>query len=195
MYEIYSYIILRLFIKNIINFRNLQLARSELERLGLKGVSIESTEINVSQELSGLQYDRMRFVLEKSGIELFENKKDILVQRIKSIVMEIVYNTEEAPMYNLSTHLSEKLEHDYTYMSNLFSEILHTTIEKFYICHKIERAKELLVYDGMTLTEIADKMHYSSVAHLSNQFKKVTGLTPTQYKQQHEDRDLPPEDC
>jgi AraC-like DNA-binding protein len=186
---------LRLLIKNIISLRSLQIARSELERLGLHGVSVESTEINVAQELSALQYDRLRFVLEKAGIELFVNKKDVLVQKIKSIIMEIVYNTEEAPAYNLSTQLSEKLEHDYTYMSNLFSEMLKTTIEKFYICHKIERAKELLVYEEMTLTEIAEKMHYSSVAHLSSQFKKVTGLTPTQYKQQYENRDLPSEDC
>ena len=186
---------MRLLIKNIVSLRSLQVAQSELERLGIQGVIVEPAEVNTTGELSALQYDRLRFVLKQAGIELFVNKKDILVQRIKSLIMEIVYNTEEAPVYNLSTHLSEKLQHDYTYMSNLFSGQLQTTIEKFYICHKIERAKELLVYEGMTLTEIAYKMHYSSVAHLSSQFKKVTGFTPSQFKQQYGKRDLPPEDC
>jgi len=186
---------LRLLIKNIITLRSLQIARGELERLGLHGVSIEPTELIATDELSTLQYDRLRFVLEQVGIELFENKKDVLVERIKSIIMEIVYNAEEAPVYNLSTHLSEQLQHDYTYMSNLFSERLQITIEKYYICHKIERAKEFLAYEDMTVTEIAHRLHYSSVAHLSTQFKKVTGLTPSQFKHQHVNRDLPPENC
>jgi AraC-like DNA-binding protein len=189
------YIILRLLIKNIISLHSLQFVKSELERLGIHGISIEPAEITTSGELTSFQYDRLRFVLEQAGVELFTDKKDALIQRIKGLIMEIVYNTKEAPVYNLSTYLSEKLQHDYTYMSNLFSDRLHTTIEKFYICHKIERAKELLVYEGMTLTEIAYKMHYSSVAHLSSQFKRVAGVTPSQYKRLHEDKKLPPEDC
>jgi AraC-like DNA-binding protein len=170
-------------------------ARSELDRVGLNTVSIEPGEVNITGELSGAQYDNLLMVLQQAGIELFENKRDVLVQKIKSIIMEIVYNKAELPVYNLSTHLAEKLDHDYTYMSNLFSERLHITIEKFYICHKIERVKELLIYEGMTLTEIAHQMQYSSVAHLSSQFKKVTGQTPSQFRQQQENKDLPPENC
>ncbi len=188
-------VILKFFIKNIVSLRSLMFVRSELDRLGMHSISIEPGEINTVAELSALQYDTLRLLLKEAGIELFENKKDILIQKIKSIILEIVYGSEEYRVYNLSTHLAEKLERDYTYMSNLFSEKERTTIEKFYICHKIERVKELLIYEEMTLTEIAYRMHYSSLAHLSNQFKKVTGLTPSQFKNQHENGNIPPEDC
>jgi hypothetical protein len=167
--------------------------RNELDRLGLHGVSVEINEITADEDLTPSQYGTLRLVLQQAGIGLFEDKKDILVQRIKSLIMEIIYHSEEPLVYNLSTYLNEKLQHDYTYMSNLFSDTQHITIERFYICHKIERVKELLLYERMTLTEIAYKMHYSSLAHLSGQFKKVTGLTTSQFKQQYGNHDLPPE--
>lgn len=167
--------------------------RSELDRLSINGVCVEINEIRTEEELTPSQYDTLRLVLQQAGVELVEDKKDILVQRIKSIIIEIVYDTEEPLVHNLSTCLTERLHHDYTYMSNLFSDTQHITIERFYIYHKIERVKELLLYEGMTLTEIAYKMHYSSLAHLSNQFKKVTGLTTSQFKQQSGNRDLPPD--
>ena len=111
-----------------------------------------------------------------------DNKKKILVEKIKSLIIELVHYTEEQIKINLSDFLSEKLNHDYTYLANLFSEVKGITIEKFFLLHKIEKVKELIVYDELNLTEIADKMHYSSVAHLSNQFKKITGLTPSHFK-------------
>lgn len=169
--------------------------RRELDRLSLSGVSVEINEIRTDDELTPSQYGTLRGVLQQAGVELFEAKKDILVQRIKNVIMEIVYHCEEPLVYNLSTHLSEQLHLDYTYMSNLFSDSQNVTIERFYICHKIERVKELLLYEGVTLTEIAHKLHYSSLAHLSNQFKKVTGLTTSQFKQQYARHDLPPENC
>jgi AraC-like DNA-binding protein len=166
--------------------------RGELDRLGFCGISVEVNEIQTGDKLSSIQYDKLRMILQQAGIELFEDKKEILVQRIKQLIMEIVYHSEEPLVHNLSTYLSENLHHEYTYMSNLFSSTQQITIEKFYICHKIERVKELLLYEGVTLTEIAYKMHYSSLAHLSNQFKKVTGLTTSQFKQQNGKQDPPP---
>ena len=169
--------------------------RNELDRLGLHAVTVEIGEITAEQELNLLQYDKLCTVLHQAGIELFEDKKEILVQQIKNIIIEVVYLHEEPLVYNLSTHLAKRLQHDYTYMSNLFSETQHKTIEKFYICHKIERVKELLICEKMSLTDIAHKMHYSSLAHLSSQFKKVTGLTPSQFKQQQGGDDLSSENC
>ncbi len=120
--------------------------------------------------------------LEKSGLELLNDNKSILVEKIKTKIIELVHYTDEQIKVNLSSFLSENLNHNYTYLANLFSETQGTTIEQFYLAHKIEKVKELLVYDELNLTEIAWKLHYSSVAHLSNQFKKMTGLTPTQFK-------------
>lgn len=169
--------------------------RNELDRLGLRGISVEINEIDAGDHLSPFQYDKLRLVLNQAGIELFEDKKDILVQGIKHLIMGVVYHSEDPLVHNLSTYLSETLRHDYTYMSNLFSATQNMTIEKFYICHKIERVKELLLYEKLTLTDIAHKMHYSSVAHLSNQFRKVTGITTSQFKQQYKKQGLPPGNC
>jgi YesN/AraC family two-component response regulator len=184
-------IILKLLIKNIASFDSLMFVRGELDRLGLKGISVEISEIDAHDELTPFQYEKLRLVLAQAGIELLEDKKDVLVQRIKYLIMALVYHSEEPLIHNLSTYLSETLRHDYTYMSNLFSALQHVTIEKFYIRHKIERVKELLLSGKMTLTDIALKMHYSSLAHLSNQFKKETGLTTSQFKQQYGKQDLP----
>lgn len=186
---------MKLFIKNIISLESLLFVRHELVRLSLPGVSVEINEIKSDDELTPSQFGTLRGVLQQAGVELFEAKKDILVRRIKNVIMEVVYHSGEPLVHNLSTYLSERLHLDYTYLSNLFSDSQNDTIEKFYICHKIERVKELLIYEGITLTEIAHKMHYSSLAHLSNQFKKVTGLTTSQFKQQHARHDLPSENC
>jgi YesN/AraC family two-component response regulator len=166
---------LKLFIKNTVNLRSLTQVRDELLRLGLRGVKLEFSQLDTGKDLTQAQYH---------GIEFAEDKKDILVQAIKSIVMEVIYHSDEPLPLNLSVHLSARLNHDYTYMSNLFSERLGTTIEKFYICHKIERVQALLL-EGLNLTEIAFKMHYSSLAYLCSQFKKVTGLTASQFKLQN----------
>jgi AraC-like DNA-binding protein len=129
-----------------------------------------------------------------SGLELMDDKRAVLIERIKKVIIEMIHYTDELPKVNFSDFLSEKLNYDYTYLANLFSEVEGTTIEKFIIAHKIERVKELIIYDEMNLTEIAWNMHYSSVAHLSNQFKKITGLTPSHFKNLKNKRRNPIED-
>ncbi len=157
--------------------------KSELEKLGLNFIDVKIGEANIIEDISPEQLEQLDIALRKSGLQLMDNKKSILVEKIKGAIIELVHYTDEQIKVNLSNYLSKKLEYDYTYMSNLFSEIKGITIEKFYLTHKIERVKELIVYDELNLTEIAFKMHYSSVAHLSNQFKKFTGLTPSHFKQ------------
>ena len=128
------------------------------------------------------QKEQLKKELEKAGLLLIENKKNILVEKIKNTIIELIYFSEDQIKVNLSDYLSEKLEYNYTYLSTLFSEEKGVNIERFYLSHKIERVKELIIYDELNLSEIAWKLHYSSVAHLSNQFKKHTGLTPSQFK-------------
>lgn len=156
--------------------------RDELIRLGISYTSIELGEAEIAGMVTEQQREEFRAALLTSGLELMDDKKRILIERIKNVVIEMVHYTDEPLSVNFSVHLSEQLKHDYTYMANLFSEVQGITIEKFIIAHKIERVKELLVYDELSLTEIAYLMHYSSVAHLSTQFKKITGLTPTHFK-------------
>ena len=156
--------------------------KSELEKLGLHHTRVELGETEIMEDLSGEQRNLLSTSLEKIGLELLDDKKHIMVERIKTMIIELVHYNDEQIKINLSDYLAEKLNHNYTYLSNLFSEVKGITIEKFYLQNKIERAKELLVYDELNLTEIAWKLHYSSVAHLSNQFKKMTGLTPSHFK-------------
>jgi len=158
------------------------IVKSELEKMHLQFTVVELGEVEITGELSSEQQQELKTSLLKSGLELLEDKKSMLIEKIKNIVIEMIHYNDEAPLLNFSSYLSEKLNYDYNYLSNLFSEVKGTTIEHFIIAHKIERAKELLIYNELTLTEIAEKLHYSNVAHLSNQFKKVTGLTPTFFK-------------
>ncbi|MFT5641063.1 MAG: AraC-like DNA-binding protein, partial [Cyclobacteriaceae bacterium] len=125
----------------------------------------------------------------KSGLELLDDKKSILIDKVKNVIIEMIHYKDELPNINYSDYISEKLNYDYTYLSNIFSEVKGITIQHFIIIHKIEKVKELLLYDEFNLTEISYKLHYSSVAHLSNQFKKVTGLTPSYYKQLKQKRE------
>ena len=158
------------------------LVKSELDKLGLNFSSVELGEVEIFENLTYEQLTYLDRELRKRGLELMDDKRSILVEHIKTIIIELVHYKEDQIKVNLSDYLSEKLDHNYTYLANLFSVVKGTTIEKFYLSHKIERVKELLVYDELNLSEIANKMHYSSVAHLSNQFKKMTGLTPTHFK-------------
>jgi AraC-like DNA-binding protein len=158
------------------------LVKAELQKLGLHYTTVELGEVEIMENISTDQREHLKVALKKSGLELMEDKKSILVEKIKTTIIELVHYTDEQIKINLSYYLSEKLNHNYTYLANLFSEVKGTTIEKFYLAHKIEKVKELLVYDELNLTEIADKLHYSSVAHLSNQFKKMTGLSPSHFK-------------
>jgi len=174
---------MKLYVKNMVSNRCKMIVKSELEELGLHFVMGELGELDIMESISQEVRIRLNSNLEKSGFGLLDDKKRVLIEKIKDIIVDLVYYTKEQPKLNLSDYLNGKLNYDYTYLANLFSENQGTTIEQFYLNHKIERVKELLVYEELSLTEIADKMHYSSVAHLSNQFKKKTGLTPSQYKQ------------
>ncbi len=156
--------------------------KSELEKLGLQFAPVELGEVEVLGKISKEQLDSLGVALKLTGLELMDDNKKILVEKIKTIIIELIHFNDEQIKINLSDYLSEKLNHNYTYLSNLFSEVRGTTIEQFYLANKIERVKELLVYDELNLTEIAWKLHYSSVSHLSNQFKKMTGLTPSHFK-------------
>ena len=157
--------------------------KAELTKLGLHYTVVDLGEVEILENISAEQLDQLKTALLKSGLELMDDKKSVLIQKIKNVIVELVHYSDEPLVIKFSEYLSQTLNHDYTYLANLFSEVQGTTIEKFVIAHKIERVKELLVYDELNLTEIASLMHYSSVAHLSNQFKKVTGLTPTHFKQ------------
>ena len=170
------------------------LVKEELKKLGLHFVVVDMGIVDIMENIDNGQRKQLRAALLESGLELMDDKKAMLIERIKNSVIEMVHYKEELNKINFSDYLSEKLNHDYTYMSNLFSEVQGITIEKFVIFHKIERVKELILYDELNLTEIAWQMHYSSVAHLSNQFKKVTGLTPSHFKQMKDKRRNPIED-
>ena len=154
----------------------------ELDKLGLHHTRIELGEVEIKEDLSEEQLNDLNVALKSCGLELMDDKKSILVEKIKAIIIELVHYTDDMIKINLSDYISEKLNHNYTYLSNLFSEVKGTSIEKYYLEHKIERVKELLVYDELNISEIACKLHYSSVAHLSSQFKKMTGLTPSHFK-------------
>ena len=173
---------MKLYIKNMVSNRCKMIVKSELDELGMHYIMVNFGEVEIMENITTEQRNQLNIKLENSGLGLLDDKKRILIERVKNVIIELVYYSEEQPKINLSAFLSEKLNYDYTYLANLFSENQGTTIEHFFLTHKIERAKELLVYDEISLTEIAYKLHYSSVAHLSNQFKKMTGLTPSDYK-------------
>lgn len=172
----------------MVSLRCKMIVRSELENMNLHPTVVELGEVEIPEELTGEQQALLKKILLRSGLELLEDKKSMLIEKIKNIIVEMIHYSDEPPLLNFSAYLSKKLDYDYNYLSNLFSEVKGTTIEHFIIAHKIERAKELLIYNELTLTEIAEKLHYSNVAHLSNQFKKVTGLTPTFFKKMRHQR-------
>ena len=153
-----------------------------LKNLGINYLRINLGQVELSENIPHIQLEQIRAALHQSGLELMDDKKSVLIEKIKDIIIEMVHYEDELPRVNFSDYLTEKLNYNYTYLANLFSETEGITIEHFIITHKIERVKELIIYDELNLTEIAWKLHYSSVAHLSHQFKKVTGLTPTFFK-------------
>ncbi|HEY1040282.1 MAG TPA: AraC family transcriptional regulator [Bacteroidia bacterium] len=155
---------------------------SELEKAGIPYLSVDLGEIEVSKEPTVEQLDKLNLGLRQYGFELIDDKKSRIIEKIKNHIVKLIHHSDDGIKTNLSDYLADKLHYDYTYLSNLFSEIEGTTIEKYFIAQRIEKIKELLVYDEFTLSEIADKLGYSSVAYLSGQFKKVTGLTPSHFK-------------
>jgi len=165
--------------------------KDELKKLGLHFIVVDLGEVEIMESLSPDQRELVKTVLLNAGFELMDDKRSVLIERIKNTIIEMVHHSDEFIKTNFSVFLSEKLNHDYTYLANLFSEVQGTTIEQFLISHKIERIKELIIYGELNITEIAWKMNYSSVAHLSNQFKKVTGLSPSHFKQLKDKRRSP----
>jgi len=172
----------KIYIQNMVCTRCKMVVKSELERLGFHDITVSLGEAEIKEEISVEQLAGLRTALKKTGLELMDDKRSILVEKIKTIIIEMVHFSDDQIKINLSDYLSEKLNYNYTYLANLFSEVKGITIEQFFLTHKIEKVKELLIYDDLNLTEIAWKLHYSSVAHLSNQFKKMTGITPTAFK-------------
>lgn len=168
--------------------------KEDLRRLGLHFIMVDLGEVEIMENISEEQREQIKIALLNSGFELMDNKRAVLIEKIKNIIIDMVHHSKELVKTNFSNFLSEKLNHDYTYLANLFSEIQGTTIEQFIIAHKIERIKELIIYGELNITEIAWKMNYSSVAHLSNQFKKMTGLTPSHFKKLKDKRRSPIED-
>ncbi|MEN7547693.1 AraC family transcriptional regulator [Rapidithrix thailandica] len=173
-----------LHIKNMVCDRCILVVRQVLEQAHLDVRHISLGEVEISGEISPAQREQLTQQLEALGFELIDDKKTKLINRIKTSIIQLVhYQSEDKPGHkNLSHFLEEKLGYEYSYLSNLFSSVEGTTIEKFNIAQKIEKAKELLIYNELTLSEIAWKLGYSSVQHLSNQFKKVTGLSPSHFK-------------
>lgn len=185
---------MKLYIKYMVSLRCKMLVKEELKKLGIDCVSVDLGMVEIKDDITDKQLEDFAKNLKKSGLELLDDKRNILVEKIKSVIVEMIHYEDEVPKVNDSDYISEKLGYDYTYLSNTFSEVKGITIQQYIILHKIERVKELLLYDELTLTEIAYKLHYSSVAHLSNQFKKITGLTPTYFKEIKEKREKNLED-
>lgn len=180
-----------IYIKNMVCNRCILVVRQEVEKLGLQVEAIKLGEVTLSKKLDDQQRKQLAGVLEPLGFELIDDKKSQLIAQIKTLVIQWVREQDGERTVNLSDILADQLHHDYNYLSNLFSEVEGVTIEKYHIAQKVERVKELLVYDELSLSEIAYQLGYSSVAYLSNQFKKVTGLSPSHFKKIKEDKRKP----
>ena len=180
---------MNLYIKYMVSLRCKLFVKNELNKLGIAFKSVDLGIVETIDPLSESDYTQLKANLANSGLELLDDKKSILIERIKQVIIEMIHYSDEIPQVNYSDYISQKLHYDYTYLSNIFSETKGITIQQFIIHHKIERVKELLLYDELNLTEISYKMNYSSVAHLSNQFKKVTGLSPSFFKRMKKKRE------
>ncbi|HEY3370884.1 MAG TPA: helix-turn-helix domain-containing protein [Prolixibacteraceae bacterium] len=185
---------MKLFIKYMVSARCIAAVKEELKKLGLHFIVVDLGEIDIMETISEEQRDLLKIGLVNSGLELMDDKRAVLIEKIIKVIIEMIHHSDEVIKINFSEYLSEKLHHDYTYLSNIFSDVKGITIQQFIIIHKVERIKELLLYDELNLTEISYKLNYSSVAHLSNQFKKVTGLSPSHFKQLKDRRRVPIEE-
>ena len=164
--------------------------KEELKKLGLHFIIVDLGEVDIMEDLSAEQWQQLKSALHISGLELMDDKRAVLIKKIKGAVNEMVYQSDDMIKINFSDFLSKKLQENYTYMASLFSEVQGTTIEQYVISHKIERIKDLMIYSELNIAEIAFKMNYSSAAHLSNQFKKATGLSPSHFKQLKDKRQM-----
>ncbi len=171
-----------LYVKYMVSMRCKLLVKDELKRMGINNAIVSLGVIEILGEITPKERKDLGARLRLAGLELMDDKKSIIIEKIKGVITEMIHYSDEVPKVNYSDYISEKLDYDYTYLSNIFSEVKGVTIQQYIIMHKIERVKELLLYDELNLTEISYKLHYSSVAHLSNQFKKVTGHSPSFFK-------------
>lgn len=185
---------MKLYIKYMVSARCKLAVKEELKKLGLHFIIVDLGEVEIMEDISIEQREQLKIGLRSVGLELMDDKRAVLIEKICIIIIELVHNSEETIKINFSDYLAEKLKHDYTYLSNIFSEVKGITIQQFMIAHKIERVKELLLYEELNLTQISYKLNYSSVAHLSNQFKKVTGLSPSHFLKLKEKRRTPIEE-
>lgn len=179
---------MKLYIKNMVSLRCKLMVKEELAKLGLSHSTVDLGIVEIEEDITKEQHAQLKDDLHQVGLELMDDKKAILIERIKNVIIEMIHYSDELPKTNYSDYISDKLGYDYTYLSNMFSEEKGITLQHFIIMHRIEKVKELLLYDELNLTEISYRLQYSSVAHLSNQFKKVTGLTPSHYKQMRKSR-------
>lgn len=182
---------MKIYIKYMVSIRCKMVVKAELEKLGIEFGMVDLGEVVIHGSISDETRERLKIGLTQSGLELMDDKRAMLIERIKNVIIEMVHYRDEFPRVKNSEYISAKLDYDYTYLANIFSEATGTTIEHFIIANKIERAKELLLYDELNLTEISYKLNYSSVSHLSSQFKKITGLTPTFFKQLKRKKRIP----
>lgn len=173
---------MKLYIKNMVCDRCKMVVKSRLEELGLHPVSVELGEVEIDKVLSGPDLEQVRSALRTLGFDLLDDRKSRIIQQVKNLIIDLVRTEEPDRRLNLSDYLTAHLPYTYSYISGLFADVEGITLERYHIGQKIERVKELIVYDELTLSEIAFRMGYSSVAHLSNQFKKITGLTPSHYR-------------
>jgi AraC-like DNA-binding protein len=194
LYKTVKKIFLKLYIKYMVSNRCKMVVKEELKKLKLHFMVVDLGEVEIMENITMDQRQVLKAALLDSGLELMDDKKSMLIEKIKNIIIEMVHHSTENIKINFSDYLSQRLNHDYTYLSNLFSEVQGTTIEQFIISHKTERIKELIIYGELNITEIAWKMNYSSVAHLSSQFKKVTGLSPSHFKKLKDKRRSPIEE-
>jgi AraC-like DNA-binding protein len=179
---------MKLYIKFMVSLRCKMLVKQELKNLGIHYSSVDLGLVEIIGEITEDKRNKLKAALLKSGLELMNDKKSILIEKIKIIITKMIHYNEELPKVKYSEYISNIMGYDYTYLANVFSEVEGITIEHYIIAHKIEKVKELLIYDELNLSEISYSMNYSSVSHLSTQFKKVTGLTPTYFKNLKEKR-------
>ncbi len=185
---------MKIYIKYMVSLRCKMIVKEELTKLGLHDVAVDLGMVEIFGEITQVQRSQLKKNLEQSGLEVLDDKRSILIEKIKNVIIEMIHYADELPEINYSDYISQKLGLNYTYMANIFSEVKGVTIQQYIIIHKIEKVKELILYDELNLTEIAYKLGYSSVAHLSNQFKKITGLTPSFFRQLKDKRRTPLED-
>ena len=179
---------MKLYIKYMVSLRCKMMLKEELRKIGINYVSLDLGMVEILEDITEEQREQLSKNLLKSGLELLENKKSILIEKIKNVIIEMIHYSSDLPKVNYSDYISEKLGYNYTYLANTFSEVTGFTIQQFIIIHKIEKVKELILYDELSLAEISYRLHYSSPAHLSSQFKKITGLTPSFYKKMKQKR-------